>query len=385
MPHPPDSMQTLQQLLTLPEIAANFGPKRLQKLEGMLAEDYRSDMPWYLRFFVALGAWLASAFFIGFLLAITGLDWRHRMALGILGLALLAGATFLARLKLGIFANQCCLAASLTGQFFIYYGFLPEQHNTLAMAMAMSVGLAAALYWLYPDTVQRVIACVAALQITQVWIYLGNSGEGLGSGMHSVNYVVPMESLYWALQLAAIACCFLVACRSPVPLAPLGHALILAMVTWQLANLGAFFWNHDMFGMRAWNRAAILWLYYVRLACTALSLFGLVVWAAGGRQSLTRFALPYAGLACALAAIIWLGAGGILLPLLLITLGFFIESSFILGIGLTLLPIFVYAFYYSLRLDLLAKSVSLAGAGGALLLLRAGLRRWLPLEFKEAA
>jgi hypothetical protein len=106
-------MQTLQQLLTPPHIAGDFSPERLQKLDRALAEDKHSDMPWYLRFFVALGAWLASAFFIGFLLAITGLDWRHRMTLGILGLALLAGATFLARLKLGIFANQCCLAASV--------------------------------------------------------------------------------------------------------------------------------------------------------------------------------------------------------------------------------------------------------------------------------
>jgi uncharacterized membrane protein len=129
----------------------------------------------------------------------------------------------------------------------------------------------------------------------------------------------------------------------------------------------------------------MLWPHYIRLAGTALMLIGVVIWAAGGKETAPRFALPYAGLACALAAIIWLGAGGVLLPLLLIILGFSIQSGGILGIGLILLPIFLFNYYYNLHLDLLAKSVALAGAGLALLLLRSGLRRWLRLEFKEAS
>lgn len=376
-------MQTLQQLLTFPETTEAFSPERRQKLDQALAEDNRSDMPWYLRFIIAVGAWLASAFFIGFFLVLIGSEDKNRLDLGIAGLVLLVGSTTLFRQKLGLFVNQCCLAASLAGQFMIYFGFLPEHHHTLGSAVVLSIGLAAVLYWLYPDMLQRLITCVAALQLTLAWIYLGSNGEDWMIRNDSGHDALLLGSFYWALHLVTLGWCLMRTSRRSMDLAPLGYALVISLAAWQFENLGGL-WAHNEIAS-GWfpSQAEVEWSDHIRPICTALMFFGVVVWAAGGKETLPRFVLPYAGLACALFAIVWLGAGGVLLPLLLITLGFFIESRVILGMGLILLPIFLFSYYYNLHLDLLAKSVALAGAGLALLLLRAGLKRWLQLEFKE--
>jgi uncharacterized membrane protein len=376
-------MQTLQQLVTLQETTGAFGSERMQKLDQALAEDSRSDMPWYLRFIIAAGAWLASVFFIGFFMAMIGWHDNHRTGLGIAGLMLVVGSTILVRPKLGLFVNQCCLAASLAGQGMIYFGFLPEQHHTLGSAVALSIGLGAALYWFYPDMLLRLITCVAALQITLAWIYLGGNGGGFISGNHLDHDVLPLTLLYWVFHLVALGWCLMRTSRWSRDLAPLGYALVISLAAWQCENLSGFWVHNEFAGGWAPGQAVTQWPYYIQPISTALILFGVVVWAAGGTGTLSSFALSYAGLACALFAIIWLGAGGVMLPLLLITLGFFTESRVILGMGLILLPVFLFSYYYNLRLDLLAKSVALAGAGLALLLLRAGLRRWLQLEFKE--
>lgn len=358
-------------------------------MERALTQNHRSDMPWYLRFIVGFGAWLASAFFIGFFLVLIGDQQNHRITFGVSGLVLLVLSTLLFRQNLGIFVSQCCLAASLAGQFMIYFGFLPEQHHTLGTAAVLSVGLAIVLYKLYPDTLQRLIICTAALQITLAWIYLGNNGHGF---LEPADFPWPTVTLavalYWALHLIGIAWCYLRVSRQSALLAPLGLALVLSLTAWQLENLGSIWVQNEILPVWFSNHATAnfvvaRWPFYLRPICTALTLFGVIVWAAGGIEKLRQFPLPFTCLAAALTALLWLGVGGVFLPLLLITLGFFVESTVMKGIGLILLPVFLFNYYYNLNLDLLAKSVTLIGSGLALLLLRAGLRRWLQVDRKE--
>src|SRR6202042_1898747 len=96
---------------------------------------------------------------------------------------------------------------------------------------------------------------------------------------------------------------------------------------------------------------------------TALTLFGVSVWAAGGTSILREKVPLFVGFAFALAALVWLGAGGVLLALLFMLLGFSLQNRATLGFGLILFPVFLTHYYYNLNLDLLAKSGVLIGSG----------------------
>ena len=370
-------MQTLPQLYLRTESGPPLSAERLQQMERTLLQDHESDMPWYLRFIVGLGAWLASAFFITFFIVLVGWDEKNRELFGVVGLILLAASLGIFRLRLGLFVSQCCLAASLAGQFMLYYGFLPAEHHTLASAAFLSLALAVLLYVLYPDILQRLIVCMATLQINLAWIYLGNNGEPFEEGHQLGDRVVLLTSLYWMLHLAGIGWCFLRINRQSSRLAPLGYALVLSLAAWQLENLSDL-WPRIVSGHQ-------IWFYYIRPVSTALALLGVITWASGGLTAWSRFRLPFMALTLALIAILWLGAGGVFPALFLITLGFFSERRVVLGIGLILLPVFMSSYYYNLHLDLLAKSVALIGSGLALILLRTGLQRWLPATAEVAS
>lgn len=49
-------MHSLKELCLAPENGETFTPERLNTIEQALIEDHRSDMPWYLRIIVAIGA-----------------------------------------------------------------------------------------------------------------------------------------------------------------------------------------------------------------------------------------------------------------------------------------------------------------------------------------
>jgi len=112
---------------------------------------------------------------------------------------------------------------------------------------------------------------------------------------------------------------------------------------------------------------------------------GVAFWAAGGVFSLGGRAASFGALALALAALVGLGAGGILPALLFMLLGFSLQNRVLLGLGLLLFPVFLAHYYYNLHLDLLAKSVALVGSGLVMFLVRSGLNRWVFTGAKEAA
>jgi len=115
--------------------------------------------------------------------------------------------------------------------------------------------------------------------------------------------------------------------------------------------------------------------FHGRFIMLAVAFFVIAVWAAGGIPVLREKPPLFLGLALALAVLVWLGSGGVLLALIFLLLGFSLQNRAILGLGLLLFPVFVTYYYYNLNLDLLAKAGVLIGSGLVMLLLRAGLAR----------
>jgi len=375
-------MKSLKELCLSPKNNESFGPERMTQIEQALIEDHKSDMPWYLRIIVGIGAWLASCFFLGFVIVLVGDQEEHRITIGFIGIALLVAAVIIGRQKWGIFIGQCALAVSLAGQAMIYWGYLPEQHHTIGSATAFSIGLATLLYLVYPDFLSRLLTCFAALQITLFWIYVGNNGDLFSDAYRARPEFSLLLTLCWMLHLGGICWCFLRG-RNFSLLAPLGYALLISLATWQLESLIRI-WSYAY--EVHYSIASINWvLYHQRIILTALTLFGISTWAVGGISILHNKAPLFIGLALALTALVWLGAGGIILALLFLLLGFSLQNRPILGLGLIMLPVFLIHYYYNLNLDLLAKSGVLIGSGLVLLMLRTSLARWTLTDPKEAA
>lgn len=374
-------MPTIRQLLSQSEIIPDPTPERLQQIEAALKDDSQSDMPWYLRLIVAVGAWFACLFIIGSFLALMGFHDDNRSGYAIFGGILLIGATVLANARLGVFMEQCCLAAGLAGQGLLYAGLLPD-HDPLGNATLISVVLAAALYLIYPDFLMRMITSLIAIQLTLEWVLHWRGYDPAASLFFSQSapeipiWIPALVAVCYIVRVVVMAGCFVPVIRQSANLAPLGYALVLSLAAWPLLGLFGFAMHSGpIFDGILYPHHYPVWLNYINPVFTAVSILALATWAAGGTGAWKIHAIPFAGLAGVLAVIIWTGASTILLPVLLIMLGFFTQRRVILGFGLILLPIFLSFYYYNLSLDLLAKSATLIVSGLALLLLRSLLRR----------
>jgi Domain of unknown function (DUF4401) len=373
-------MNTLRELCQAPENVENFPAERLARIEHELVEDHRSDMPWYLRVIVGIGAWIASLFFIGFVGTLVGWEDKDHAAFGAMGVVFLVAAVVVGRQKWGVFAEQCALAVSFAAQAMIYIGFVDEHNHSMRTAMLYSIGLAAVLYVAFPSFLSRVITCFAALQITLLWIQVGDR-DPISPQAFNSDYYPLLTLAFWTFHLAAI-CWTLLRPRQAIRFAPLGYALVTSLAVWQAENLGHIWEDHEAF---TYQMAMVVWAsFWARIALVALTLFGVVVWAAGGRNVWRQKEYFFLGLGLALAVLVYLGLGSVLVALLFVLLGFALQDRVILGLGLLLFPVFLGDYYYNLDLDLLAKSGVLITSGFVMLLLRTGVTRGVFMEKKTA-
>ena len=124
-------------------------------------------LPWYLRAAIGLGAWLATAFLLGFLLFFLDLD--DAMAQIVAGLALTALAVWQRRRTTLEFLRHASVAVALAGFGLVIIG-LYNQLDARVTGVIVVV-LSATLIRLVPDSVFRflaTLAMVAALYVSVV-------------------------------------------------------------------------------------------------------------------------------------------------------------------------------------------------------------------------
>jgi hypothetical protein len=358
-------MQTIEQM------CADFPPDRQSRVGEELARDDQEEMPWYLRFIIAIGAWLASAFFISCGCVFFGWQPEHKIQIGVTGIALLVAAIVVNRFKLGIFIDQCALALSLAGQGMIYYGFVPETDSGVT-ATELSIGLAIVLYVLYPNFLSRLLTSLAALQITLWWLHLENGSWVPWREVSGDSFSVSLF-VFWLLHLGLLGGCLL-SPRLDRQFSPLGYATALSLAFWQVEDLfpglGVLVTQNPHVGswIGHWPWRAMM---------TAASVLGVACWSSGGLSGIARRQVLFTTAALTLIVLVWLGATGVLLALLLMLLGFSLGKRPILALGVLFFPIFLIDYYYSLELNLLTKSMVLAASGVVILALRACLMRFV--------
>jgi hypothetical protein len=357
-------MQTIEQMLTA------MPPDRLVQVNEALADDHKNEMPGYLRFIIAVGAWLASIFFVACGTAFFGWEAEHKPEIGATGIVILVAAVVLNRSKLGLFIDQFALALSLAGQGMIYYAFIPD-NDTGISATELSVAMAVVLYVVYPSFLSRLITCVAALQITLWWLHLHGADWVPWLESRGTPFSAPLFT-YWLFHLALLGVC-LIPARFERLLAPLGYATAISLACWQfqdaIPGIGLLVSETPKAGTG-------LMLFPWRAVVTAVALLGVAIWSAGGLSRLVQRQVLFAAVVVTLLVLVALGATGVVLSLLLMLLGFSLGKRPLLALGLLLLSIFLVDYYYSLEVNLLTKSLILVGSGVALLALRTVLMRF---------
>lgn len=292
---------------------------------------------WSIQLLMGAGAWLAAAMLLGFFFATLRL-YRTPEVFVPLGLVVIAGAAGLRRTGDNVFLAQLALAFSLAGQA-LAIGGTAEQSRSLGAATGMAAMLCAALQVAYPDPVHRALTWAVALSTGCAWL----GGTWL-SALHLMVALMALVVTMWAtadrpgddFRPAACVCAaglpvlLFVMCFAFGPshvareqLSELPSRILLAVLLWQMAG-----------------------------------------WAARDMEVRPE-PLVLARVAVALLACV--GSAGLLAAGLLLVLGFDRQDRTLLALGGCALPLFLWAFYYDLRLTLAVKSVALIASGLSLL------------------
>jgi uncharacterized membrane protein len=335
-----------------------FDSARTTLAAGALAQK-GSPNPWYVRFMVGFGAWLAAIFFIGFFSLLT----HSRPAALVFGTLLLAGCILLRRLERGDFLNQLALVASLSGQLLILFGSDIRSLSGLALLVLLMQGVLIAFY---ADQTHRLLSTLFAVGAIEVLLSEGkwHFGTAVLAGLLGIAVIQLWlrESVFTASGQERL-------------MRPVAYGLAIAMFALLLPSVFPP-------GLDAHNpltlQARHLWLSTLLLGAALLYLVhGLLI--ERGIAPLDRIAwAAYA----AVLLLMWpaLRAPGLIGALIVLLLGFRRGNRLLLGMALLFLALFLSAYYYHLSISLLLKSAALAGSGAVLLGLRWLLLRRLPRQ-----
>ncbi|SDT96201.1 protein of unknown function [Verrucomicrobium sp. GAS474] len=330
-------------------------------------ETAQEPSPWYFQALTAGGAWVASLFFLGFLVGLFASSWEQNIGpLTVIGLVLIGTATFARGRIAGFFLEQVCLAVSMTGHLLVLISLgmefqrqhLPHVATLLALVAAT---LAAVDYFLYRDGCHRFLSSLVALLFGIAALYDLTGRHWLDAATRNPPFDRGLV-LYMALHLALLGAIFVR--RTAIAWRPLGYAAALSLVAMPFA------YNLALFGPTRAKEASILPGLLFLAALLALG------WTLLGRRAAwqrDRRTVIVAGLfTVALGAI---APPPLLLALGLIVLGYARQDRFFEYGGLLFLGYSLFVYYYMLTASLASKSLILCASGAVLFLALAVLKK----------
>ncbi len=330
----------------LPPDAADAANRHLARREE------KHETPWYLHALIAVGAWLAAAFFLGFAGAIFGgLIFDKDGVAIVIGVLLLGGVVSVRRAAKGAFFRQICLALSVSAHGLIFAGIFKVDQRAwdYGLVPLAAVVLAAVLYELYADTLHRFLSCTSALVMATLWLEY-EQPHLFHRGIGEAALLAHLAALGWVFMGAA----------TPVRFRALGYALAVSMLVFALPHFAT--WRLTLnAALVAWNAKLIL----------SFSLLALLRWIAGPPRRVPAWFIG----APALLLVGVTTTPGVLAGLLLLGLGLALQERVLASLGMVFLPLFLAFYYYQLDLTLLQKAITLAASGVTLLIVRAVVQR----------
>lgn len=297
---------------------------------------------------LGIGAWLTGIFLIGFLVTLFGI--RNEESMALIGVLLVIASVFLLRWKKSHpFLEQLALAFGLAGYVMSFIGSGDLFTNDLAGPFLVALLLLVPVYWFSPHFVQRFFA---GLWVWLTWWGTAMSHRSAGLG----------EPLFLGMLLASLAVILAILGGMPKFSGPFWRPALWSAIT---GLGGGLVWLTNSFDDRLLS-VRVEWLFGAAssLGCVAV-LWHLLRPGGKGLAGLITAGVLLVGLALA-------GAPGVVVSLALMLLAHARGERFLEGVAVTMLTLFLIAFYYHLGLPLNQKSITLMIAGAFLL----GLRWW---------
>lgn len=297
-------------------------------------------LPWFVAVLHGIGGLLSGGFLMGFL-ATTLLEGMGDWAFGVTGAGLIALATAILRFRSHPFLRLFALSLSLAGHAALSV-YLFETFE-LDGVVAGLVPLAAALYFLYPDSLHRLLSVLGTLTLVAAWILEGGT--------------LDPNAIHGLLLLVAAAAVWCFCGPAPAGARPAGFAAAVVLLLLPLLILVPG------------DTVAIDWLPARAIAAASgLALLWLIRRNHPGFQG-----APLIAAALAVAAAGAVTTPGLAFAVVVLVLGFWRGERILTALGLLFLPLFLIVFYYELEITLLDKSMMLIAGGALFLILRQGL------------
>ncbi len=305
----------------------------------------KSALPWYVKLFVGLSAWIAAILITAFFFIIGIIDEDQALFFGLVFCALAILFNHVNRSNL--FLVQLSLALSLTGQVLAIIGFSSLYNfDELFPIVAGVTILELILIWLHRDSVLRFISTLIIVICILVLIFDQNTLTSL----HGFIIVLAAGTLFIHLKENDFKLRGFEELISPV-----GGAITVSLLGTLIMPL------LDDFELRWEFTAIVLFIFLlILLAKIAVDL---------GYSLRNRVVISLAA-GCVLLLIPAISMPGILAALIVLLLGFWRSNRGLMGLASVFLLFYFWAYYYSLEWTLLIKSLVLMGSGVILLALR---------------
>jgi hypothetical protein len=322
-----------------------------------LAQQHRRlpEMPLPLRILVGVGAFFSTICIIGFLAAAEIINIDKEAGLLVWGVIFGVAAIFLyaqsaAEAAYSLrhsFVLQASFCAMAVGKSLFVFGIAVLADSPWGVTWGALI-VTILTYPVYPLSLDRFLSVSGVLFSLLFNLLLEERAPQVREFL---------LHLLFAAQLLAASWLF-TSPRAPRLLLPAAYAVVAALIgmVTLLALLHSSEWRLWEFG---WRYPA------VPNALLCLGLLWLIPWAAGGWDELRREAVQAAIAGALLLGLI--SAPGVILSAALLILGYARHARLLLWSGLLLLPLYLFIYYYSLHLSLLAKSGVLIGSGAVLL------------------
>lgn len=318
--------------------------------------------PWYIRTMVGFGAWLASLLLIGF---VAGFTIALEGGFAIVGLGFVVAAIFVRRNNENDFLVQASLAVSLAGQALISWGIVDALGNDKFETFLMiSIVLGSVMFVVFPDRIHRVLMVlyIATSATALLYVWKLNDVVAVVGPIFTIAIILLHDR-----QSALIA-------RGYGPyLRPLMNGLMLSAfgvlllsAVYILPELGSI---DPPIYPRPWISTVLFGGMLLYLGGRIGESFAASI-SSGGRPVI------------ALLMIIVIGASafapGLLLALIVVTLGAASGHKTYMGAGIAFFAVFLATYFYGIEMTLKTKSMTLFGTGLAVLFVR-----WLFLRMTQ--
>lgn len=320
------------------------------------AQQPPKELPLYLRILVAVGAFIASLSFIGFLKIskIIRLDSPYEMIFW--GMFFVVVALFLAKIskdkdkivKQSLFM-QVSFCSIGVGKIFFIFGcaeLLDKVMGGWGVTFATFI-LTLATYHIYQMSIDRFLSTLAVFVLLLINI--------LSERYFAISIESILNLLFFIqIILAAILLTDGSLKRDYIPLAyATACSLCIMIILFTFASKFVYWENKQPYSLAFIN------------SILALSLIGLIGWVADDWVKLKKEPLALAVLGAVILGI--LSLPGVILSICLMVLGYAKHEKLLLLMGILLMPMFMFIYYYNLDISLLAKSVTLVTSGMILL------------------